>query len=366
MKKLFIAAIAASAIFLLASCSPADEEAEPESSLPPVEVITPTPSPVFSPTLTPEETPYDGPRSPLSGLPVDEQSVNLRPLAGVINNRKVALPQLGVSKADIIVEVPVEGAYTRMVALFQDASDAGNIGSIRSARPYLIDIAQAFDSIFIHAGGSNDAYKLLKSRGIDRFDETNGPGSSMFFRDATRRKTMGLEHSLLTSSAKIGEYIGALGYRLEHEAGYASQLRFEDELEISGEKAWSVTLRFNSSKSAVFEYDGDEGLYRASQQGGDYVDGNTGEQLTFANLIIIKTSIRVIDSEGRLSIDLTSGGEGCFAVGGQYVPVTWSKASASEPFVFKDGSGERITLRTGRTYVAIMSNSAGVEFSEGQ
>ena len=367
MKKRLV--ILVTMVLLLASCAATEEDAPSAETptLPPIVVVTPTPTPTpIPPTPTPTPAPYDGPLNPLSGLPIDEESLNLRPLAIVINNRKISLPQLGISVADIIVEVPVEGAYTRMLAIFQDITEAGNIGSVRSARPCFIDIAQSFDSIFIHAGGSPEAYTQLKSRGISRFDGVNGPGTGMYFRDKGRERTMGYEHSLLTSSSKIAEYIDTLGYRLEHEEGYVSPLSFEEELEISGTKATGVTIVFNSSKSTTFEYDTDDELYHSSQQGGKYVDGNTDVQLTFSNLIIVKTTIKVVDSDGRLSIDLTTGGDGYLAIGGQYMPIKWSKPSNSEPFVFRNADGEQITLRPGKTYMAVISNSASVEFSEGQ
>lgn len=363
MKRLLLIALALTAVFTLASCK--DEPEQPpdiDRELPPVEIITPTPEP--TPTPTPEPTPYDGPRNPLSGLPIDEKSVTLRPMAIVVNNRKVALPQLGVSKADIIVEVPVEAPYTRMVAIFQELTDAGDIGSIRSARPYLIDIADSFDAIFIHAGGSDDAYIQLKSRKTDHFDETHGPGSSMYYRDAARKKTMGLEHSLILSSGKVEEQIVKQGYRREHEADYTPPLLFEDELVISGEAANKIEIDFGSKKSTSFEYNEEDGLYLASQQGGDYIDGNTKEQLVFANVIVIKTSMKILDKAGRLRVDLTSGGDGWLAIGGKYEPVTWSKASSSEPFVFRDASGSKVTLRTGKTYIAIIPSSAEAVFSE--
>ena len=366
MKKQFI--ILAALVLLLVSCAPKETAGEEEQTLPPIEVITPTPSPTPTPTPAPTPipapTPYEGPLNPLSGLPIDEESVNLRPLAIVINNRKISLPQLGISAADVIVEVPVEGSYTRMLAIFQDITDAGNIGSVRSARPCFVDIAQSFDSIFIHAGGSNTAYNMLTSRGISRFDGVNGPGSNMFFRDKTRERTMGYEHSMLTSTDKIAEYVGTRNYRLEHEEGYVSPLVFEEALEISGTKVTDVTVKFNSSKSTTLEYSADDGLFHASQQGGEYVDGNSGDQLAFANIIIIKTTIKVVDSEGRLNIDLKTGGDGYLAIGGQYVPIKWSRQSDSAPFVFKDEAGKEITLRSGKTYMAVISSSASAEFSE--
>ena len=62
------------------------------------------PSPTVAPT--PESTPYDGPVSPLSGLPMGKEWVNRRPVAIMLNNLKEALPQLGQSQADVIYEVP--------------------------------------------------------------------------------------------------------------------------------------------------------------------------------------------------------------------------------------------------------------------
>lgn len=70
------------------------------------------PSPTVAPT--PESTPYDGPVSPLSGLPMSKEWVNRRPVAIMLNNLKEALPQLGQSQADVIYEVPAEGGITRM------------------------------------------------------------------------------------------------------------------------------------------------------------------------------------------------------------------------------------------------------------
>ena len=367
MKKHLV--ILAAMVLLFAACSPREEPPEEttDSTLPPVLVVTPTPPPTPTPeTPIPTQPPYEGPVNPLSGQPIDEKSVNNRPIAVVINNRKISLPQLGIAAADIIFEVPVEGAYTRMLAIFQDITDAGNIGSVRSARPCFVDIAQSFDAVFIHAGGSPAAYTQMKSQSTSRFDGVNGPGTNMYFRDSQRQRTMGYEHSMLTSSEKIGEYIGTLGYRLDHEVEYLPPFEFEAELEITGAKATAVTVKFNSSKSTSFEYNADDGLYYASQQGGKYVDGNVNTQLSFANLIIVKTTIKVVDSDGRLNIDLTSGGSGFLAVGGVYMPITWEKNDGIEPFIFRNEKGDKITLRTGKTYVAVMSTSANVEFSEVQ
>ena len=66
----------------------------------------------------------------------------------MFNNLKAAQPQLGISRADIIYEVPAEGGITRMLGVFQNISGAGVLGSIRSARPYYIELALGLDALY--------------------------------------------------------------------------------------------------------------------------------------------------------------------------------------------------------------------------
>ena len=109
-----------------------------EDDLPKETAPSPSAAPVAEVTAEPTPTPYDGPVSPLSGLPIGEEWLNRRPVAIMLNNLKEALPQMGQSQADIIYEVPAEGGITRMLAVYQSLDGVGKIGSIRSARPYTI------------------------------------------------------------------------------------------------------------------------------------------------------------------------------------------------------------------------------------
>ena len=56
--------------------------------------------------------------NPLTGLPLELEYVNDRPVAVIFNNLYQAMPQLGISQADIIYEIPAEGGITRMLGVF--------------------------------------------------------------------------------------------------------------------------------------------------------------------------------------------------------------------------------------------------------
>ena len=79
------------------------------------------------------------------------------------------------------------------------------LASIRSARPYFIDMAQSYGAVYMHFGGSVPAYDAIAARSdlIDLDGIRGNWEGSLYRRDPDRRKTIGLEHSVYTT----GEYV---------------------------------------------------------------------------------------------------------------------------------------------------------------
>lgn len=296
--------------------------------------------------------------NPLSGEPMEEACENDRPVAVMFNNLKAAQPQLGVSQADIIYEIPAEGGITRMLGVFQSLEGVGNLGSIRSTRSYYLEAALGHDALLVHAGGSPEAYKDIPNWGVDNMDGVRGGSDAkIFWRDPDRKKTAGYEHSLLTSGENILEYLATGRYRTEHEEGYRYVQTFaEDGIPVNGTKAESFKLYYTAYKTGTFDYDADTGLYMVGQYGGAYTDGNSGEQVGVTNVLILETDINVIpgDKEGRLSVKMTGAGNGTYFCGGKSVPIQWSKADRNSQFVYRLTDGTPLTLGQGTSYVCIM------------
>jgi len=280
----------------------------------------------------------------------------------MVNNHKDAQPQLGISQADIIFEVPAEGGITRMMAVFQDVTDVGNIGTVRSARDYYVSLAYGMDAIYLHAGGSPKAYEVIKSWGIPALDCVNGPyEGTLYWRDAARRKSAGLEHSVLTSGSKIQELFPTYNLRLEHKEGYSYPMSFsQDAAPATGMPASTITVKYSNYKTGVFRYDEETDLYSVEQYGGPHVDGNTGEQLAVKNVLILSTDISQIkgDTAGRLSVRTTGTGSGKFACGGKVENITWAKDSNSSPLRFFTTDGQELQFGIGTTYINIIGGTA--------
>ena len=351
----------AAAALLLSACSQGTGENTPSPTPPPSVSVTAT-------TPATEPTPYEGAVNPLTGLPIEEELTGQRPIAVMINNLKAALPQLGVSQADILYEVLAEGGITRMLAVYQSVEGVELIGSVRSARTYYLELALGHDAIYLHAGGSPDAYSKIKAWGVTAFDCVNGPyEGTLFWRDPDRIRNNGRVHSVVTSGEAIGELLPTYGVRLEHEQGYSETMHFApDGTPDGGAPAGTITVPFSNYKTGVFTYDPETGLYLVQEYGQAYIDGNTGEQVGVTNVLILKTDCSLIpgDSEGRLTVDLTSGGEGWYACGGTYIPILWEKGDADDPLRYITGTGQALELGAGKSYVNIVPLTCAVSFEE--
>jgi len=346
---LILALILCLTLFSACQKAPQEEIDTSETVVDPIPEPEPEPEPVFY--------------SYLNGLPVDEVTSTRRPVAIMINNIKQALPQLGISKAGIIYEALAEGGITRMLAVFDQYEDIPQIGSIRSARPYYLDLAQGLDAIFFHIGGSPAAYSALSSRTIDSVDFISGSNSSACWRDAERKKNNGYEHSVLTSGERITKKIASAGFRNTRNDAYTEAFHFADNVSLdAGVPATKASVTFSNYKTGVFSYDAENDFYRVSQHGKAHIDAGVGAQLAVKNVFVLYINSYPVkgDDKGRLAFDIVGSGKGKYITGGKAVDINWKKESPTHSFYYTNTDGTEVEVARGDSYVCIVPLNASV------
>ncbi len=273
------------------------------------------------------------------------------------------MPQLGISEADIIYEMLVEGSITRMCAVFQQVDDDLILGSIRSARHNYIDIVKAYDALYVHAGGSDYAYADLDSRDVDHLCAVTGRGD-LFYRDQERLATMAIEHTLCVTGENIWKYFRDIaGTRLTHNDDYACNMIFSENVApVNGQSATEVTVNFGLGKNTIFNYNPDTEKYTAFQYDENYIDGNNDEIVEFKNIIVIQTSVVKKDPSDCKEITLTGSGNGWFICNGQISEITWSRSDNDAQFEYTYSDGTSVEYGVGKTYVCVIANSGSVVF----
>lgn len=355
MKRLF--ALFLAVCLLLCACGK-NEETTPSteaSTQPSTEATTEATEP------TKAEVKY---RHPLTGEPLDAP-YTIRPTAVVINNLVYALPQYGIGQADIVYELITEGDITRCLGVFSDLSKVQSIGPVRSARTFFNNIAVSYDAPLIHCGGSGAALNAQyddSGNTIDNWEHINEIYTgAYFFRDKERYQNgYAWEHTLFTNGEKLQQGLEDKGYNvpIDEKADYG--MTFSDAVTLkNGETANKVTVTFKGGKTTVMTYDAATGLYSAAQYGEDHIDANTGETLTYKNVLALYTKQwGVYDGTyTRSYYDLIGSGEGHFACNGKIVPIKWIREDLRKPFTYTLADGTPLEFGVGRTYVGIVSDT---------
>lgn len=299
--------------------------------------------------------------NPLTGEIEDHVVKNKRPIAFMINNIWVAVPQVGVSEADIIIEAIVEGGITRLMCIYQEIPDDIVIGSVRSLRHNYIDFAAGYDAIIAHCGGSNLANDAMARRGYDDIEAISWAGY-LFYRDPWREENMGYEHSLMTTGEAINNYLeNECGDRTEHEEGFDTGMVFsENPTVVGGEIKTDIEVDFGKGKTTYFTFDAATNDYTAMEYGEPYIDDATDEKVHFKNIVVIRTDVWVCDDAGHQDMDLIGSGEGWFMVNGVMAEITWSRTDEDAPFVYTFADGTPVEFGVGRTYIGVVALSGGV------
>jgi len=310
--------------------------------------------------------------NPLTGLPTANDISRNRPVAISISNARSALPANsinGISQADIVYELLVESGITRFLGLYQDFSHVGVVGSIRSARHYMVEIVEAYNAMFIHAGGSPLGFEEIDNRGITNFDAVLGLRADIFTRDVHRIHgyTVDNYHALITSGSAFARYLPSYDIQLMHDNHFRQSLRFRSNPMHFGDRAHRATIRFSPGKESAFNYNAADDLYYMTQFGSQLTDANNGASVAFTNLLILHMPIADLvghgEGAGRQDMNTIGMGTGYFASGGRYIPIFWFRASKSAQYLYTDLNGTELELAPGKTYIALVPPSMTTSFS---
>ena len=162
-----------------------------------------------------------------------QTEVEGRAVAVMINNHPAARPQSGLNKADIVYELLAEGDVTRFLAIFQ-SEQPENVGPVRSARNYYIELAKGFDSLYIAHGNSPDAKEMLDNGYIDDLNGIYYDGT--LFKRASFRKA---PHNSYITYDNILKGANQNGYEMEQAPPSLTFLTEDEVKELAGETSKS-------------------------------------------------------------------------------------------------------------------------------
>lgn len=289
---------------------------------------------------------------PLTGISTKEENAR-RAVAVMINNHPQARPQSGLSEADVVYELLAEGDITRLLAIFQSETPE-QIGPVRSARDYYIELAKGLDCLYVCHGNSPEAKTMLDKGYIDNLNGLYYDGT-LFQRTSDRKAP----HNSYTSFDSIEKGAEEKGYDMTGAPEPFTFLTEEQEKGLQGEPVSKIEVIYGGSSSNVqYEYEKTEEKYTRYSDGEQTVENQSEKPVLLDNIFIIEADHQVVDNKGRRKIDLKSGGKGYLLQKGKINEVDWVN---KDERIIPVKNGKEVGFVTGKTWVNVIPDEPGLD-----
>ena len=352
-------------LFLLSGCGTVQEYSETEFSDPwegvSSQVISSQPAVSSVPFSAGADYVSTGTINPLTGqsnLPT--YMARTRPVSVLINNYVKALPQNGITDADLVIEAEAEGGITRLLAFYSDWRSAPVIGSIREARLHFLDLAQSFDSIMVYIGASQETKDAIKARSYKTLDAAYYSDKELTYRDEELKKTRAVEHTVMTNGEMLTKVISSSKLRTQLNEDYPeTYFNFAADGQLITPPAFRArAVYLPVGLHAEYRYDDATGLYMRSLAGAKQTDLNNGEQVGVTNILVLfAKQYTNLSDETLVTIDINAGEGYYFSMcGGQ--KIYWQKGTGENDRIkLYDEKGNELTLNQGKTWINIISTT---------
>lgn len=326
-----------------------------------------------------------------------------RPLMVMIENHKDSRPQSGLQSADVVYEAVAEGGITRFMGVFYcgivateaDSENKYDVGPVRSARTYFLDVASEYSDypLYNHVGGANCSAattggpcttntKALAIEQIAKYGWNNEGTHSDLSQFALSYKACrrepdrtgderATEHTMYCSSSEL--------YNIAKTRGLTNKTVAKKTSWDKDYRAWAFTKEDKSTGSAAsisfdfwsgykdysvsWKYNPTNNNYVRNNGGSELIDFNTQSVITAKNIVVQLTKeTRSVDEHGHNLYEMIGTGKGFLYQNGTQTPITWSKANRLSRTIFKDTAGKEINFVPGNIWVEILPTGNEVTY----
>jgi Protein of unknown function (DUF3048) N-terminal domain/Protein of unknown function (DUF3048) C-terminal domain len=276
--------------------------------------------------------------SPFTGEPVSA----LGPVLAVkIDNLAQARPQTGLTEADIVYVLPVEGGLSRILAVFSSHFPPV-IGPVRSAREDDLELLAQFGRpAFAYSGAQPKLLRVVeKARIVDLYNGLVGG----YFRDPRRVAP----HNLYVHTSRL--LAEASGASVAHDIGF----RFGP-APADGHPTTSFSVSYPAA-SFIFRWSARDGRWLVWMDGAP-ARAAEGGQLGAPTVVVQYTRVRTsrfLEAGIRPPYAESTGtGTGVMLRGGQAYAIRWSRPDANGGTTFTTPSGQPVTFARGQVWVVL-------------
>jgi hypothetical protein len=282
---------------------------------------------------------------PLTGLPASggENVAQPHPVLVVkMDNTESSAPQIGLGKADMVVEELVEGGLTRL-AVFYYSQTPERVGPVRSMRASDIGIVSPVDATVVTSGAAAGTIARIQDAGIKFFQE----GAKGISRDSSRSAP----YNVFANLDQIASAAKTKPTRPDDYLPWGAEKDFP-----KGQPAKTIAASFGGGHTTNWTYEGK-----------GYVNQNTyaeqGDEFPADTVLVLRVQVGdagYLDPAGNPVPETKLTGQGAAMIfhDGRLVRGTWKKADLGSAIQLSTKAG-KLDVPAGHTWIELVPAANG-------
>jgi hypothetical protein len=284
---------------------------------------------------------------PLTGLKVPQgktSALDHPVLVAKMDNTEASQPQIGLSKADMVVEELVEGGLTRLAAFYYSEIPT-NVGPIRSMRASDIDVVSPVHATMVTSGAAARTIARINGAGIKFY----GEGSKGMYRSSERQAPYNL-------FVHLNDIATATKTKATTPPNY---LQWGTDKDMpKGIKATTINAQFSGGHTTEWQYT--NGSYHNLNS-----NAPAGDQFPATNVLVLRVregNAGYLDPAGNPVPEtlLTGKGKALLFHDGRMVAGFWHKGKLGRsPITLTTKKGDKLTVPAGHTWIELVPIDGG-------
>ncbi len=280
-----------------------------------------------------------------------------RPLAIMVENEPPARPQSGLYAAKVLFEIQAE-EVTRFMGIYYERSQKFEIGPIRSARHYFVDISTMFDAVYVHVGGSPMGLAEISDRKINNINAIKGDRG--FYRSSDRR----IPHNLYANLPALEREMERKKYRMQTEKAFPFELlnlkMNPEELDAKNIRCTpvkTIQIPYSRGYRVSYDYNTGENNFNRLYNNKPFKDHRGSNTVKADTVIVMRCAMRIIDSQMRHEMDLYEGGTCEIFMSGRHISGSWDRDRTNGNFKYYDADLNDVKFNPGMLIIHIIPPS---------
>jgi hypothetical protein len=277
---------------------------------------------------------------PLTGLPAPSRTPDHPVMVVKIDNTTSSTPQIGVGRADLVVEELVEGGITRLAAMYYSKIPPV-VGPVRSMRASDIGVVKATHAVLVASGAAPPTYRRLQHADVRYRD-----GGAGYYREGSRSAPYNL-------MVRLRELVRTLDGKAIVPANY---LPWGEESDYAGSgRAHHLSVRFSPAVTTVFAYDKKSGTYANTNS-----HAAKGDRFKADSVLVLRVregDAGYLDPGGNRVPETLFYGTGDMLLfhDGKVLRGSWHKKERSSPLELRTKAG-KVKVPAGHVWIELLPN----------